>query len=45
MFEAPGFGQSPVNERSQSMSDFAATMLQAVSNLGLEQFNLMGNST
>ncbi|MEE8291716.1 MAG: alpha/beta hydrolase [Candidatus Tectomicrobia bacterium] len=44
MFEAPGFGQSPVNERSQSMSDFAATMLQAVSNLGLEQFNLMGNS-
>jgi len=44
MFEAPGFGQSPVNERSQSMSDLAATMLQAVSNLGIEQFNLMGNS-
>jgi pimeloyl-ACP methyl ester carboxylesterase len=44
MFEAPGFGQSPVNERSQSMSDLAATMLQAVTNLGIEQFNLMGNS-
>jgi pimeloyl-ACP methyl ester carboxylesterase len=44
LFEAPGFGQSPVNEHSQSMSDLAATMLQAVSNLGIEQFNLMGNS-
>lgn len=44
LFEAPGFGQSPVNERSQSMSDLAATMLQAVANLGIEQFNLMGNS-
>ena len=44
LFEAPGFGQSPVNERSQSMSDLAATMLQAVANLGIEQFNLIGNS-
>jgi pimeloyl-ACP methyl ester carboxylesterase len=44
LFEVPGFGQSPVNERSQSMSDLAATMLQAVANLGIEQFNLMGNS-
>jgi pimeloyl-ACP methyl ester carboxylesterase len=44
IFEAPGFGQSPVNERSQSMSDFAATMLQAITNLGIERFNLMGNS-
>jgi pimeloyl-ACP methyl ester carboxylesterase len=44
MFETPGFGQSPVNERSQSMSDVAATMWQAVTNLGLEQISLMGNS-
>lgn len=44
LFEAPGFGQSPVNDCSQSMSDLATTMLQAVSNLGIEPFNLMGNS-
>jgi len=44
LFEAPGFGQAPVNERSQSMSDLAATMLQAVTHLGIEPFNLMGNS-
>jgi pimeloyl-ACP methyl ester carboxylesterase len=44
LFEAPGFGQSPVNDRSQSMSDLAATMLQAAANLGLKPFNLMGNS-
>lgn len=44
LFEAPGFGQSPVNERSQSMFDLANTMLQAVTNLDIEQFNLMGNS-
>jgi pimeloyl-ACP methyl ester carboxylesterase len=44
LFEAPGFGQSPVNERSQTMSDLAATMLQAIANLGIQDFNLMGNS-
>lgn len=44
LFEAPGFGQSPVNERTQSMSELAATMLEAVTNLGLERFHLMGNS-
>jgi pimeloyl-ACP methyl ester carboxylesterase len=44
VFEVPGFGHSPVNERSQSMSDLAHTMAQAVTNLGLERFNLMGNS-
>jgi pimeloyl-ACP methyl ester carboxylesterase len=44
MFEAPGFGHSPVNNRSQSMSDLAATMWQAVANLGIEPCNLMGNS-
>jgi pimeloyl-ACP methyl ester carboxylesterase len=43
-FEVPGFGQSPANERSQSMPELAHTMAQAVINLGLERFNLMGNS-
>jgi pimeloyl-ACP methyl ester carboxylesterase len=44
VFEVPGFGQSPANERSQSMPELALTMAQAVTNLGLEHFNLMGNS-
>src|SRR5262249_22363342 len=44
VFEVPGFGQSPANERSQSMPDLALTMAQAVANLGIERFNLMGNS-
>ena len=44
LFEAPGFGQSPVNERSQSMSDLAATMWRATANLGFEQCSLMGHS-
>jgi pimeloyl-ACP methyl ester carboxylesterase len=44
VFEVPGFGQSPVNERSQSMSDLAHTMMQAMTNLGIARFNLMGNS-
>ena len=44
IFQVPGFGQSPANERSQSMSELALTMAQAVTNLGIERFNLMGNS-
>src|SRR5262245_5238086 len=44
IFEVPGFGQSPANERSQSMPELALTMAQAVANLGIERFNLMGNS-
>jgi pimeloyl-ACP methyl ester carboxylesterase len=44
VFEVPGFGHSPVNERSQSMSELANTMAQAAANLGIERFNLMGNS-
>ena len=44
IFEVPGFGQSPANERSQSMPELALTMAQAVTNLGIERFNLMGNS-
>ncbi|MCZ6873419.1 MAG: alpha/beta fold hydrolase, partial [bacterium] len=44
VFEAPGFGQSSANERTQSISELAGTMLEAVTNLGRERFHLMGNS-
>ena len=43
-FEVPGFGHSPANERSQSMPALAHTMTQAITNLGLARYNLMGNS-
>jgi len=43
-FEVPGFGHSPVNERSQSLAELANTMAQAATELGLGRFNLMGNS-
>src|SRR6185437_3787316 len=43
-FELPGFGNSPVNERSGSMSELAATMGAAISALGLERFSLWGIS-
>jgi len=43
-FEAPGFGESPVNERSASVQELAGTMAQAVANLGIERFHLMGTS-
>jgi pimeloyl-ACP methyl ester carboxylesterase len=44
VFEVPGFGTSPANERSSSIKDLAGTMHAAVANLGIEHFNLMGNS-
>jgi len=44
LFEVPGFGNSPANERSQSVEDLGQTMAEAVSRLGIDQFNLMGNS-
>ena len=44
LFEAPGFGQSPANERSASIQELARTMAEAVTNLGVERFNLMGTS-
>jgi pimeloyl-ACP methyl ester carboxylesterase len=43
-FEEPGFGASPVNERSQSMMELAATMGSAISALNLERFSLWGIS-
>jgi pimeloyl-ACP methyl ester carboxylesterase len=43
-FEMPGFGQSPENSRTRSMSELASTMARAVERLGLDTFNLMGTS-
>jgi pimeloyl-ACP methyl ester carboxylesterase len=43
-FEVPGFGQSPVNERSGSLAELADTMAAAAAALGLDRFSLMGNS-
>jgi 4,5:9,10-diseco-3-hydroxy-5,9,17-trioxoandrosta-1(10),2-diene-4-oate hydrolase len=43
-FEAPGFGDSPANERSQTMAELAATMCAAIDALGLNSFNLWGTS-
>jgi pimeloyl-ACP methyl ester carboxylesterase len=44
LFEAPGFGTSPANERSQTMADLANTMAKAVENLGITGFDLWGTS-
>jgi 4,5:9,10-diseco-3-hydroxy-5,9,17-trioxoandrosta-1(10),2-diene-4-oate hydrolase len=44
LFEVPGFGESATNERSQSTEELGRTMADAVTALGIEQFNLMGNS-
>jgi pimeloyl-ACP methyl ester carboxylesterase len=43
-FEAPGFGDSPPNDRSRTMADLAATMGAAIDALGLDRFNLWGTS-
>jgi pimeloyl-ACP methyl ester carboxylesterase len=43
-FEMPGFGQSPENTSTRSMSELASTMAAAVANLGIESFNLWGTS-
>src|SRR5438876_4710642 len=40
----PGFGQSPENLRTTSMPELASTMAQAIKNLGVGTFNLMGTS-
>ena len=42
--EAPGFGSSPVNERTRDMAELAPTMLTAAGALGLTTFDLMGHS-
>jgi pimeloyl-ACP methyl ester carboxylesterase len=43
-FEMPGFGQSPENARTQSMSELASTLARAIESLGLATFDLMGTS-
>ncbi len=42
--EAPGFGRSPVNERTRDLAELARTMMAAAAGLGLERFDLMGHS-
>lgn len=44
VFEVPGFGDSPVNDRSGSLGELAVTMAKAATHLGLDRFHLMGNS-
>src|ERR1700757_2526718 len=43
-FEMPGFGRSPENTRTRDVAELAETMAEAVGNLGVDQFNLMGTS-
>lgn len=43
-FEAPGFGDSPANERSASLRELAASLLVAVDALGLDGFDMWGTS-
>ena len=42
LFEVPGFGNSAVNERSQSVEDLGQSMAEAVTRLGIDQFESYG---
>jgi pimeloyl-ACP methyl ester carboxylesterase len=44
MLEAPGFGRSPVNQRTRDMAELARTMLGAARAMELASFDLMGQS-
>ncbi len=44
VFEMPGFGTSPENRRTQTLSELGATMWSAVAQLGIERCNLMATS-
>src|SRR5437867_13290331 len=44
VFQAPGFGDSPVNDRTTTIQELADTMARAIENLRIPRFNLMGNS-
>ena len=44
VFEMPGFGESPENNRSQTVSDLAATMVAAVTNLGIGDCDVIATS-
>jgi pimeloyl-ACP methyl ester carboxylesterase len=43
-FEMPGFGASPENRRTQTMPEMAATMVAAMTAVGLNSCYLMGSS-
>src|SRR4029450_9705493 len=43
-FEMPGFGESPVNTRTETMGEMASTRVRAIDKIGLDSFNLMGTS-
>ena len=43
-FEMPGFGDSPVNTRTETMPEMASTIIRAIDKLGIDSFNLMGTS-
>jgi pimeloyl-ACP methyl ester carboxylesterase len=42
-FEMPGFGHSALNNQ-ETMAELAATMARAITNLGIDTFNLWGTS-
>jgi len=44
LFEIPGFGASPVNQRTKTLPELAGTMVEAVTALKIDRFNLLGNS-
>jgi pimeloyl-ACP methyl ester carboxylesterase len=44
LLEAPGFGDSPANERSQTMAELADAMAHGVAALGIERYDLQGTS-
>ncbi len=43
-FEMPGFGDSPVNTRTETMAEMASTIVRAIDKIGMDSFNLMGTS-
>jgi pimeloyl-ACP methyl ester carboxylesterase len=43
-FEVPGFGISPVNDRTKTMAELAGTMAQATAALGIDKYGVMGIS-
>jgi len=43
-FEMPGFGDSPVNTRTETMAEMASTIVRAIDKIGFDSFNLMGTS-
>jgi pimeloyl-ACP methyl ester carboxylesterase len=44
LFETPGFGQSAVNERTETVAELARTMAAAVAEIGVERYSVWGTS-